>query len=112
MLLRLALIPTYFALILSLVTATLITHYWMLGDFFTRSYMTIRDPNTKAKVDYYIDFLPPATDASVVSASTAMIASIIAIIAWYKLRRHDMDLDINIVCLRKHSAMQYLLDSD
>jgi hypothetical protein len=48
-------------------------------------------------VEYFIDFLPPATDASIVSAATALIATIIAIIAWYKLRRGNMDMDLNIV---------------
>jgi hypothetical protein len=96
-LLRLALIPTYFSLVLSLLTATLIAHYWILGDYITLPYITIRDPDTKAKVEYFIKFLPPATDASVVSAATALIATIIALIAWYKLKRTDMDMDVNLV---------------
>ncbi|KAF2796483.1 hypothetical protein K505DRAFT_323280 [Melanomma pulvis-pyrius CBS 109.77] len=95
-LLRLALIPTYFSLTLCLITAILITHYWLLGDFFTKAYLTIIDPPSQKKVEIFIDFLPPATDAAIVSASTALIATIIAIIAWYKLRRSSMDLEVNL----------------
>ncbi|KAF2710586.1 hypothetical protein K504DRAFT_490678 [Pleomassaria siparia CBS 279.74] len=95
-LLQLCLIPTYFSLVLCLVTAILITHYWILGDFFTTAYFTLISPSTKKQTDYYTDFVTSPTDAAIVSASTALMAMIIATIAWYKLRRSNMDMPENL----------------
>ena len=97
-LLLFALIPTYFSLVLFLITAILITHYGILGDFFIGSYFTIIEPTTRARRDYYIQYdIGAPTNAAIFSTSTSLMAAIIAIIAWYKLRRLDMDLDMNRV---------------
>lgn len=44
-----------------------------------------------------IEYISSATDATIISVCLGLLAGVVAFIAWYKLRRADMDMEHQLV---------------
>ncbi|KAF2728666.1 hypothetical protein EJ04DRAFT_569334 [Polyplosphaeria fusca] len=93
-LLRLSLIPTCTLFILSLVSIILHAHYWILGDWILAKWLKVILPD-RSSVDIILDYVGEPTDATITGQTLSLAAGVMAFVAWYKLRRSDMDMNYN-----------------
>jgi hypothetical protein len=91
-LLRWTLAPTIGLFTFALIGVVLTTHYWILSDWFLARYLVY-----PGGLDVLIDYQPKSTDATIVSFCLGLFAGVVCFLAWYKLRRQNMDMDHNLV---------------
>jgi hypothetical protein len=94
--LRLSLFVSIFLFILCLTTTLLTTVYWILSDWLVFRYITVLSAQNK-KNEFLLYYMQTPTDASIVSGCVGMATGVVAFLAWYKLRRADMDFEHNMV---------------
>jgi hypothetical protein len=94
--LRLSLFLSIFLFILCLTTTLLTTVYWILSDWLVFRYITVLSAQNK-KNEFLLYYMQTPTDASIVSGCVGMATGVVAFLAWYKLRRADMDFEHNMV---------------
>ncbi|KAF1976050.1 hypothetical protein BU23DRAFT_59759 [Bimuria novae-zelandiae CBS 107.79] len=96
-LLTLSLAPTILFAILSFISMVLTTHYWILTDYFVGRWLKRRsnfpEKNRFPWDDVIVDFTEPSTNATITSACMCLGAAVWCIVAYFKLRPSEMDLD-------------------
>lgn len=115
MLLSLTLIPTVFLLLISLVNLALTSAHWFISDWQLIRWQYYVDPEfvslkylgrsakeyTECALlpgfcpDQLVEFIQTPTDASIASATFGLFAVAVAFLALSKLKKGDMDLDVN-----------------
>ncbi|PSN64118.1 hypothetical protein BS50DRAFT_612287 [Corynespora cassiicola Philippines] len=98
--LRFTLVPTALLFSLSLASIVITAHYWILGDWIMGRWVQIpieydSQRNRWITDDTIVEYSSSSTDATIVSGCLSLGASIVAFLGWYKLRRADMDADLN-----------------
>lgn len=87
--------------ILSLACTAVTVHYWIIGDWLMSRGVEIAGVSTAGMlvVDHaiLILYIDDDTNATIISACLGLLAGIVGFIAWYKLRRTDMDADHQLV---------------
>ncbi|KAF2742551.1 hypothetical protein M011DRAFT_412477 [Sporormia fimetaria CBS 119925] len=103
-LLKWTLTPTILLAVICIVNLGLTTLYWIVGDWIVPRGVEVHDSIKPAeglealltvKVTI-IEYLPPATDSTLVSAALGLFTAVVCGLAWYKLRRVDMDEESNM----------------
>lgn len=100
--LKLSLFPAIVYIVLSFITIILTTHYWILGDWIMGRWIPVQSQfkeKTKFPIDdVIVDYTEPSTNATIVSGCLNMTAGVMAVIAFNKLKKGDMDTDFHMVC--------------
>jgi hypothetical protein len=96
---------TIWLFILSITLTSLTAAYWIIGDFIMPRYTEIFTGNIDPSVPAsslpikMVEYIASTTDATIVSSCIGLIASVVAFVSWFMLRRRDMDREVNMVWL-------------
>ncbi|KAF2018263.1 hypothetical protein BU24DRAFT_167832 [Aaosphaeria arxii CBS 175.79] len=91
------LVPTILLLVLSFVSTILTTTYWIFGDWvLPRYFLEGKDVPGKPELnESLIEYVTPATDATVATAAIGIFAGVVCVLGYTKLRKGNMDLELN-----------------
>lgn len=109
---KLSIIPAVLLCILSVISIILTSAYWILGDWVMGRYVPI--PSTHAEKDKWptndviVDYTEASTNATITSACLNLFAACVAIIAWKRLKNHELDSDFNAPLRRFYVIAVYI----
>lgn len=92
-----SLAPAILLLVLSVICTILASCYWMLSDFVFPRAVTIPE---LIRPDFpqfpweatFIEYIPEPTDGAIVSGCVGIGAGVVCVLAWYKLRRANIEV--------------------
>ncbi|KAF1960024.1 hypothetical protein CC80DRAFT_544487 [Byssothecium circinans] len=109
---QLSIIPAVILCILSVLSIILTATYWIIGDWIMGRWVQMpssypekdRWPNDDVTVDY----TEASTNAAIVSGCLNLTTAVVAIIAWRRLRNHELDTDFNTPLRRFYVIAVYI----
>ncbi|CAI6338346.1 unnamed protein product [Periconia digitata] len=109
---KLSIVPALILCILSFVSIVLTSVYWILGDWIMGRWVPIpsthKDSDKWPINDVIVDYTDASTNATIVSGCLNLFAACVAMVAWGKLKNHELDTDFNAPLRRFYVLAVYI----
>ncbi|KAF2635890.1 hypothetical protein P280DRAFT_473532 [Massarina eburnea CBS 473.64] len=109
---KLSIVPAIILCLLSALSILLTSLYWVITDWVTGRWVVVpseypekdRWPND----DVVIDYTQASTNATITAGCLNLACSVVAIIAWQRLRNHELDTNFNAPLRRFYVIAVYI----